>query len=483
MNPVEAGRALGTRLILAAIVLSAVLVPASAQGARGMEIGYADFEYQSGNPAIRAERFDETTSLNGNVVRLLVSWRDIAPKVEGPGFVATNPAAPEYNWGSVDSAASEAVSRGLRPMFLINAAPDWAEGANRPDDAAPGAWKPRPNAVADFGTAIAKRYSGSFTGLPRVTDYQLWAEPNLGIYLAPQWDGEKPVAPSHYRDMLNAFYNAVHAVDNGNEVVTGGTAPYGMPPGGLNMRPLFFWRKFFCVQDDQGLSPAECPVKPRLDVLAHHPINTTGGPRDSATDPDDITPPDMGNLRDVLDASVKAGNAQSNGGGIQLWATELWWESNPPDPAAGNSSLKRQALWYEEALYVLWKQGVSRTILLSVRDEPYDGNPGRSTYQAGVLTVDGAAKPAARAMTFPFVGDRLSKGKLNVWGKAPAGGKLEIQRLARNSKGGKGKKWRTIKKVRVKEGAVFTKKLNYRGPVNIRGRVAGQTSLAWMDPD
>ncbi|HYH62505.1 MAG TPA: hypothetical protein VD766_11625, partial [Solirubrobacterales bacterium] len=463
-----------------AVWVALLLLPASAGAARPLATGFADLLYQDGDPSVRSQVFDETQRVNAGVVRLAVSWKDIAPKNEGPDFDATNPASPGYTWQGVDPPVAEASARGLRIVFLISNAPDWAEGANRPSDAEPGSWLPRPNDVADFGTALATRYSGGFEGLPRVTDYQLWAEPNLGMYLSPQWDGEKPVAPFHYRDMLNAFYGAVHAVDNGNRVIAGGTAPYGMPPGGFNMRPLFFWRKYFCVQDDAALSPADCPVKPRLDVLAHHPINTTGGPSDSATDPDDITVPDMSNLIDVLRAAERAGNVQP-GGNTPVWATEIWWESNPPDPAAGNPSLKLQGLWYEEALYNLWKQGVSLSLLLQVRDQPYDGVPGRSNYQTGVFTSDGTAKPAARALTFPFVGDRLKPGKLRVWGKAPASGKLEIQRQSGKGKGkGKGKGgFRTIKTIRVTAGSVFSKSIKYRGRVEIRGRVAGMSSLVW----
>ena len=82
-------------------------------------------------------------------------------------------------------------------MLLVTGAPAWAEGKNRPgfDKAHAGTWKPNAKRLGDFGTAIAKRYSGNFDpdgalgqpALPRVREFQLWAEPNLATYLTPQY--------------------------------------------------------------------------------------------------------------------------------------------------------------------------------------------------------------------------------------------------------------------------------------------------------
>ena len=136
--------------------------------------------------------------------------------------------------------STDAKARGQRPILMILGAPDWAEGRKRSSDAPAGSWKPNPRDVADFGTAIAKRYSGGFQSLPRVRDYMLWNEPNLPQFLSPQFKGKKPQSAAHYRKMLNAFYGAVHKVSKRNNVVTGGTAPYGGGPsfGDTTTRPL-----------------------------------------------------------------------------------------------------------------------------------------------------------------------------------------------------------------------------------------------------
>ena len=160
-------------------------------------------------------------------------------------------------------------------------APEFAEGPGRPKDVIPGTWRPDPNAFAAFARAVATRYSGTFvedgSALPRVRYYQAWTEPNLSNHLAPQYEGDQPVAPTLFRNLLNALYGAVKAVHPDNVVITAGTAPYGDdPPNANRTRPLTFWRDVLCL--NAADHPLACPVKASFDALAHQPINTTGAP-------------------------------------------------------------------------------------------------------------------------------------------------------------------------------------------------------------
>lgn len=430
------------------------------QGPRNLTTGFGDFYFTSPDGSLRRDLLDTAKKLNAGAVRLYARWRSIAPSPKPDGFVATDPNSPGYEWGPLDDAVDDAKARGMRPIFLVNIAPDWAEGKNRPSLAvAPaGTWKPNPSDVADFGAAIAKRYKG------QVRDYVLWNEPNLTLWLNPQAG-----APGRYRSMLNAFYNAVHSVDGLNRVITAGTAPYGggRSEAGVNTRPLKFWRKIMCVKDNQKLSSTKCQTKAKFDVLAHHPISTRGGPRASAFHDDDISTPDFKNLVRVLRAAEKAGNVKP-GGRRPAWATELWWETNPPDPLPGNSGLGRQARWYQEALYVLWKQGASLVTFYQVRDDVYDGNPGLSSWESGVEFANGSPKPSGRAVRFPFVADRKSKRKVYLWGKAPSSGKLKVM----NGK-------RRVAKLNVKAGKIFTKTVRLKGKRKLRAEVGNIKSLTW----
>jgi hypothetical protein len=85
-----------------------------------------------------------------------------------------------------------------------------------------------------------------------------------GGFLQPQWEGNRLTGPLVYRRMLNAFYRGIKAIDRRNVIVTGGTSRYGDPPGGS-----------------------------RLDALAHHPINTSGGMFRGALHRDDASSADM----------------------------------------------------------------------------------------------------------------------------------------------------------------------------------------------
>ena len=121
----------------------------------------------------------------------------------------------------------EAAARGLEVMFTIVFAPEYAEGLEA-GLGPPGDLATRPRRVRVLRPG--HRQSLGAAGLPQVRYYQAWNEPNLFSYLNPQWNGTAPVAPAHYREMLNAFYAAVKGVDPGNVVITAGNSPYGDEP-------------------------------------------------------------------------------------------------------------------------------------------------------------------------------------------------------------------------------------------------------------
>ena len=404
----------------------------------------------------------------------------------------TNPASASYDFSSIDAAVRDARARGLSVLLTVLDAPTWAEGPGRPASADPGSWRPSATALADFMRAVAARYSGGFDPdgpgpappLPAVQALQVWNEPNLSQYLTPQYDGQTAASPGWYREMLNASYAAVKAVDPRMTVVTAGTAPYGDPPGGIRVRPVEFWRQLLCVTPKSKkkkrkkhrkraatstLSQADaCGGRAMFDVLAHHPIDTTGGPTRSAINPDDASTPDLGRIVRVLRAAERAGTVLP--GKHPVWATELWWDSNPPNSAGAPLGL--QARWIEQAMYLLWKQGASVVINLVIRDStggPFDQKGGA---HSGIFFANGQPKPSYVAFRFPFVASKTKAGTLRAWGKAPAGGKLLIQAK-------RGGRWRVVRRLAVRSGAVFTAGLGLRGSQRLRAKVAGNKSLVW----
>jgi hypothetical protein len=483
-----AGGRFGRAALLAAALMLGVLAgPGVASARGGLLTGFSDGLYLSANPAERATWLDRTVDSNAGIILVGVSWSNIAGSARP--LDPSNPASASYDFSRIDGAVSDAEARRLRVLLTIFDAPIWAEGAGRSPSALAGTWKPNPSDLADFAQAVASRYSGRFDPdgpgpappLPSVQALEIWNEPNLNGFLTPQYEGATAVSVDLYRKMLNASYAAVKAVSPQISVVAAGAGPYGDPPGGVperrRVRPVLFWQQLLCVhrvgvkakkkKKVKYVRTAGCPTPARFDIFGFHAINTSGGPLRSAINPNDASSADLDRVARVLRGAERAGTVLP--GRHPIWTTEMWF-----DPA--NRTSVPLARWDQQALHLLWKEGASVVINFTIRDSTDDAGdvgpevgPGRS----GIFFADGRAKPAYTAFRFPFVTERIDKRRLLAWGKAPAGGKLVIQRRQRG-------RWIPAKKLNVSQGAVFTTKLPIRGKQRLRAAVAGNQSLVWQ---
>ncbi len=413
---------------LALLVLA--LLPGAA-GARGLTLGFFDPYFAAPTPG-GAARLTEAAGAGAQIVRVQVSWADVAPA--RPAHAA-DPADPVYSWATVDGAVAAARTQGLQVLLSFTGAPRWAEGRNRPASANPGSWRPSPAAVGAFATALARRYAS------QVRYVQVWNEPNLSRYLAPQWDGRTPFSPGRFRAMLNAAYPGVHAA--GVRLVTAGTAPYGddPSPAGRRIRPVSFWRSVV-------------RRRVRFDVLAHHPY-AIRGPFDPALDADDVALPDVHRLIRIVARAVRRGRVLPRRT-KPTWVTEVSWDSDPPDP----DGVRTQARWAAEALFVLWRQGVRTVFWLGVRDQPPTPSYA-ATLQSGVYFLSGKPKRSRSALAFPFV---CRPG--TVWALAPAPGPVDIV-------AGSG---RIVRHVRASADRIVYARMKAAGTV--RARQGDRTSLA-----
>lgn len=458
----------GWRLVLAGLSLAAVVAlfyPAQAGAKRGITTGIAAPEYQSLDAALRDQWFNRTVQGNADLVRVDVVWRTAVGSRRPAN--PRDPADPAYDFSRYDAAVREAERRGLKVLFTVYLAPDWAEAPGRPDGLRPGAWRPNPVEYGHFGSALATRYSGHFPDpagegtLPRVRYFEAWNEPNVPGFLSPQWVGNASEGPVIYRELLNSFYDAVKGVNPDNTVAAPGNSPFGDPPGENRTRPVSFLRELFCLEGKELQPRPGCgPVK--MDVLSHHPISLENPPTYSAISPDDAATSDIDRLRRVLGAAEEARVVP--GGKHPIWATELWWISSPPSPLDVAVSEPTHARNIEQALYVLWKQRVEVVIQYLLRD------PTDDRFQTGLFFADGTEKLAFQAFRFPFVTERRSRKRVRAWGRSPKAGKVKIQ-------GKKGGKWRTLKRFRVGEDEVF--KAGLRGSKRMRATIGGEKSLPW----
>jgi hypothetical protein len=467
-------RSLTFLLSVMAILLACTILGSGPAAAQALRVGFGDGLFTSSEAPVRSEWLGRAAQTGASIVRINVRWAQIAPKKLPVGFEATNPAAPSYEWANLDAAVREATSQGLRILITVYQAPTWAEGEERPKNAEPGSWEPSAAAFGEFAQALARRYSGTFpdpsdpsSSLPAVNYYEAWNEPNLSIYLAPQWDGGENRSSNLYRGLLNSFYAGVKSGSPHANVLAGSLAPFGEEPGGTRTRPVLFLRNLLCLEGGI-LRKTACPEPAHFDILSDHPI-AVGAPTQPATSPLDVTTPDLGRLTKVLEKAEDVKHVLP-AGKKPLWVTEFWYDSNPPDP--NGIPMDQQARWYEQDLYLFWKQGARVAIALQIRDSP-EGKSYASTYQSGAYFVDGSPKPSAKAFRFPFVAHRTGPFKAAVWGIAPRAGKVKVQAFRSGA-------WKTLGSISAKgPGQPFTGEIQLYRFAKLRGLIGSEASLPW----
>jgi len=439
--------------------------------------------FQDAPDSLHAPWFARARKIGSQWVRLNVYWSLIAPQTRPHGFQASNPGSAGYDWTALDASVREAAAQGQNVLMLVLAAPSWAQGpGGSPSAIEMGAWEPDPKALGAFAHAIALRYSGHFPDplhrgqmLPLVNHFQAWNEPNVPIYIQPQWVRSStgtilPASPEIYRGLLNSFYAAVKAVQPQSVVISAGTAPYGDPPGVNRMYPVVFLQNLFCLTP--SLTPTACPDPPHLDALDHHPY--AGSPVDKAKLPDDVIVPDLGKIERIVSAAQRFHHVLP-AGPKPLWVTEMGWSSNPPN--ANAPSLTLQASYVSLAFYELWSQGVSHAFWYLLRDPLTvpDASTGASFFGGGLYFDDGVAKPAAASFRFPFVAIPVphQKNLVTVWGRAPTAGTVMISRRVGGS-------WRRVLGLTTTPGGVFYSGLRLGRGVTVRAQIGGQTSQNWV---
>jgi hypothetical protein len=441
-------------VLMSTFVLLATASSASAAGP--LRTGILDSALFS-NPARQAAAFDRARQTGASVARLVLRWDGVAPATRPPGFDPANHAHPAYRWAAFDRQVQLAAARGLEPLVSIHTAPSWAKAGT----ASTGAdIRPNPAEYGKFAEAAARRYSGT-SGLPRVRYWQAWNEPNRDYFLMPQFEGGRMVSADWYRQMVTEFSAGVRRAGSWNRVVAGGLAPLGRRG---KPAPLAFMRAMLCVTRSGGRACDLRSTPVPFDVWGHHPY-TSGGPTHRAGGRDDVSLGNLPKMRRLLRAAVRLGHVDSRGGPA-FWVTEFSWDTRPPDPHGLAMSLHSR--WVAEALYRMWRNGISLVVWFRVQDDPL-----RSSYQqSGFFTASGRPKRSLRAFRFPVVALR-GGGGVRVWGRTPLGtpGRVVVEIKT-------GGPWRRLGTVRAGGSGIFTKAFGTRARRgHVRARFNGQRSL------
>jgi hypothetical protein len=410
----------------------------------------------------RAAGFVKARAAGASYVRIVASWNAIAPVSRPAGFDAADPTSHGYDWAWYDSTISAAIKAGLTPFLDIARAPGWAlakKHGKRIDT-------PTSASLGEFSKALALHYDGKHD-VPAVHVFQVWNEPNLSQDLSP-------VSAAAYRSLVNAVATSVHAVSKANLVVAGGLDPFGnKTKTWYSVSPLAYMRSLLCLS--KGAHPHRtCKNQVHFDIWSHHPY-TFNGPFGHATRPDDVSLGDLPKMRTLLRAGVKSHRIVSSHP-VQFWVTEFSWDTKPPRRHAAPVALASR--WTAEALYQMWRSGVSLVTWFGLQDKG-----GKSPYQSGLffhsrLLANAKAKPVRTAFRFPFVA-YLGRGKVSVWGRDATSNKqlVVIQRRA-----GTHGHWRTVAKIRSNATGIFrtTLKLSATKKDWLRARAAGSgNSLAF----
>jgi len=362
--------------LLAAILATVSLVLSSAgSGARSstrdVEFGVADDAWLAHGPGTLESRLDELDKLGVDVVRFTIRWDRVAARRPAS---PRDPADRAYAWGDVDAVLRGLDRHGIDPVVTLFGTPSWANGG-RAANWAPSSGK----SFANFAYAAAMRY-------PWITRWTVWNEPNRTTFLRPT------SAATYVETLLNPAYAQLHAVIRGVKVAGGVTSPRAGAGGGV--APVAWIR---------GMASAGA----KLDAYAHHPYpgrpqsETPWGPK--CVNCQTITMADLERLeREVRTAF----------GAKPIWLTEYGYQSNPPDTFLGVSPEQQATYVASAAMRVYRAPAVEMLIFFMVRD---DRSP--DGWQSGLLTADGALKPAYGAFRLPVLQTARHGGLVDLWGQ------------------------------------------------------------------
>ena len=203
-----------------------------------MQIGFYDDASFRWSPDA-ATNLEQAATTGASVIHTAASWAQIAPTRPADAADGSDPA---YHLGDLDAARRERPGHGLRVMININGTPRWANGGQTPNH-----MPKRLSDLTTFAKMLADRYNGH-RGFGNVALWSVWNEPNLQLFLTPQYSGKKIVGPAEYAKLYKAAYAGIKAGNKLAQVAIGETSnlgrdkPTGLAGQGQSVSPGTFAR-------------------------------------------------------------------------------------------------------------------------------------------------------------------------------------------------------------------------------------------------
>lgn len=333
-----------------------------------------------------------------DTLRVEVKWNEVAPSPSArtkPAFNASDPSQYQGSlfafpsFGPYDDLVRRAQAMGFRIIITITGdAPRWATAGGLGRSFSTANWKVNAGEYAQFAAAVAKRYSGTFPGVPGVRYFTLWNEPNHRNFLKPLSS-----APRLYRNMVNQALPEVRR--NGRpdvQVFVGELAPVGRAP--VSTGPKAFLRRWLCLNTllRRTSSGTGCRTFKQIkaDGFAHHPYGPTSRvPRTQ----DVINLLAIRTLGFYLDRARAARRFSRR---LSIYNTEFGLQSNPPDPFVSTTLTRQAALINEKEEYAFrYSRLKSHSQYLMYDDPARSGSLSVkwSGFQTGLRFASGRANP------------------------------------------------------------------------------------------
>ena len=218
----------------------------------------------------------------------------------------------------------------------------------------------------------SRRATTGAHGHGSVSLWSVWNEPNLQLFLTPQFVGKKIVGPANYAKLFKAAYAGIKAGNPLAKVAIGETSARGrdkpLPGVSATIAPGTFARLLSQVK---GL---------KFDAWAHHPYPTSPNlpPMQKVRYPN-VTLSTLGQFEKDLNKWFHRT--------VPIWITEYGHETKPAEPHG--VTLAQQAAYAKQALtFAKNDPNVQMFIWFTFRDSA--GNP----WQSGLVSQSGAQKPA-----------------------------------------------------------------------------------------
>ena len=452
--------------LLSTIVLAWVLTTLGAGVAQASPSQAMIFDAQREllDPSTRDAAMTELESLGVRHVRVLLTWKDVAPTPEAtstPGGDLSDPAA-GYDWSRYDGAMEALKARGWDVLMTVTLpGPKWAMSGKKDF-----LTRPSPTQFGRFVTAASRRYG------EQVGQWAVLNEPNHPDFLLPQYDSKKrPKSPGIYRKLFQAADRALRSTGNGDDtLLIGETAPRGT---GKVVAPLTFLRGTLCL-NSKYRKRSSCG-RLNADGWAHHAYTTKAGPFFEPPGKNDVT---IGVLSRLNSAIAKAERARAMPRNTPIYLTEFGIQSTP-DRVLG-VSLAKQPIYraISERLAYSNKRVKAFSQYLLRDDLPREGVPTSQRYggfDSGLRFSTGGAKPSLLGFKLTLAAFRDGRSRTSLWGLVRGAGKTSVT-VQYQDKGGRG--FKRLKTVRTNARGYFTLRTSYRGGRRYRLSHDGQNGPA-----